>query len=255
MKVLDCNIFYGATPNGKPYKNCDTFAELCSAMRNSGIDGGLIRCGYSTTVGVVYGNNMVAADVNSKQAADFSMWGVWNIIPPHTNEIPSPEKLPEEMAKNKIAALYLNPKEQRFVPNRISIGAYLKMAEERKIPVILNTCHGLTMAQIGDIMEMYPKLTAIVGDTDCWPNARRLYPLAYSYENLYLDLSYVMDDQGVEDMTRRFGADRILFGTSFPERYTGSVMAMVRAAEISEEDRAKIFGGNLERLIGQEVLK
>ena len=255
MKVLDCNISYGATPNGKPYKNCDTFADLCAAMRTYGIDGGLIRCGYSSTVGVVYGNSMVAADIASDEAAGLDMWGVWAVLPPHTNEIPSPDELPAEMAKHRIAALYLNPGAHRYVPNRISIGAYLKMAEERRIPVILNTYYGISMAQIAEIMEMYPKLTALVGDTDCWPNARRLYPLAYSFENLYLDLSYVMDDQGVEDMIRRFGADRLVFGTAFPERYTGSVMAMVRAAEISDEDRAKIFGGNLERIIGQEVLK
>jgi len=253
MKVLDCNMYYGATPKATPYSPCNTFKELCDHMRRSGINGGLVTSQYSNTVGVVYGNEEVARMVQSKEAEDLALYGMWACIPPYTNEIPSPEELPAEMKKNKIGAIYLSPVEHRFVPNRISIGPYMEVAQEKKIPVFLNTHNGISLAEIADLMEKYPKLTAVVGDTYCWPNARRLYPLVYNFENLCLDLSFVMDDQGVEDMTRRFGAEKILFGTSFPERYPGSVMAMVRAAEIKEEERELIFGGNLERLCNWEA--
>jgi len=255
MKVLDCNISYGASINGQPHRNCDTFADLCAAMKTFGIDGGLVRASYISTVGVSYGDKMLAADLASDAAKGLELYGVWGLVPPCTGETPAPEKLPEEMAKNNIAAIYFDPKSHRFVPNRISIGAYLAVAQERKIPVILHSRYGITMETLANIMEIYPDLTVLFGDTDSWPNARRLYPLAYAYKNLYFDLSYVMDDQGIEDMVGRFGADRLVFGTGFPDRYTGSTMAMLRAAEISDEDRAKIFAGNLERLIGQEVLK
>ena len=123
------------------------------------------------------------------------------------------------------------------------------MAQERKIPVILNTSLGLSMEQIYGVMKAFPRLTAIVGDFDCWPNARRLYPLAASFENLHLDLSFVMDAGGVEDMVARFGAEKLLYGSAFPARYTGSMLAVLRSAAISEADRALIFGGNLERLV------
>lgn len=252
MKILDCHLFYGATNNGKPYKNCDTYADLTAELDRAGIAGGLVRCGYSDTVGVNYGNRFLSQDIAA--GGNENVWGVWAALPPFTGETPSPEELPPLMKQNRIAALYLNPKIHRYELCELTMGKVLAMAEERRIPVFLNTALGVSMAQIYAVLEAHPKLTAIVGDSDCWPNARRLYPLAAAYENVYLDLSYVMDAGGVEDMTARFGAGKLLFGTAFPERYTGSMLAVVRAAAISEADRALIFGGNLERLIKEEDL-
>ena len=111
------------------------------------------------------------------------------------------------------------------------------------------------MEKIYDIMKDFPDLTAIISDGDCWPNGRKLYPLLSSYRNLYLDLSYVMDAGGVEDMVGRFGAQKLLFGTGFPARYTGSMLGVVRSADISEEDRELIFGKNLERILEEAKLK
>ena len=41
MKILDCHLFYGATNNGEPYRNCDTAEELFAELSRAGIDGGI----------------------------------------------------------------------------------------------------------------------------------------------------------------------------------------------------------------------
>lgn len=247
MKILDCHLFYGATNNGEPYRNCDTVEELCAELSRTGIGGGLVRCAYSDTVGVNYGNRFLANDLQKSGNPD--LWGVWAVIPHFTGETPSPADLPAEMKKHRVGAIYLNPRVHRYVLDPLTVGDYLDLAQARGIPVLLNTSLGLSMEQIYGVMKAFPRLTAIVGDSDCWPNARRLYPLAALYENLHLDLSFVMDAGGVEDMVARFGAEKLLYGSAFPARCTGSMLAVVRSAAISEEDRALIFGGNLERLL------
>ena len=247
MKILDCHLFYGATNNSRPYRNCDTFADLTAELDRAGIDGGLVRCAYSDTVGVNYGNRFLAQDIAA--AGNENLWGVWAALPPFTGETPPPEKLPALMKQNRVGAIYLSPKTHRYELNGLTVGALLDAAEQKKLPVVLNTSLGVSMAQIYDVMRAHPKLTAIVGDCDCWPNARRLYPLAATYETLYLDLAYGMDAGGVEDMTARVGAEKLLFGTAYPERYTGSMLAVVRAAAVTEAQRALIFGGNLERIV------
>ena len=252
MKILDCHLSYGATVNGKPYRCCGTFEELRGELSRSGIDGGLVRCVYSSSVGVNYGNGFLAKDL--AESGNKDLWGVWAALPPFTDETPPPRLLPAAMKQNRIAAIYLDPRVHRYELNRLTVGELLDTAERRRIPVLLNTALGVPMEKIYAILRDFPKLTVLLGDSDCWPNARRLYPLAATYENVYLDLSYVMDAGGVEDMTRRFGAQRLLFGTAFPERYTGSMLAVVRGAAIGEKERAAIFGGNLERLIGEEDL-
>ncbi len=252
MKILDCHLFYGATNNGQPYRNCDTFAGLTAELDRAGIAGGLVRCAYSNTVGVNYGNDFLARELAGSGNED--LWGVWAVLPPFTGETPPPEALPARMKQNHIGALYLDPKTHRYELCGLTMDALLDMAEQRRIPVMLHTALHLSVTQIYNVLAAHPKLTAIVGDCDCWPNARRLYPLAATYENVRLDLSYVMDAGGVEDMTARFGAEKLLFGTAFPARYTGSMLAVVRAAAITEEQRALILGGNLERMIKEADL-
>ncbi|MBQ7153180.1 MAG: hypothetical protein IJR83_04490 [Clostridia bacterium] len=252
MRILDCHLNFGATNNGEPYRNCDTFEELLAELDRSGIEGGLIRCGYSNTVGVNYGNRFLAEKL--AETGKENLFGVWAALPPFTNETPKPEQLPGLMKENRIGALYLAPQAHRFVVDRLTLSGLLGVCCEAKIPVILNTSCGVSMEQIYQILSWFPGLTAVVGDKDAWPNARKLYPLAYTYERVYLDLSYVMDAGGIEDMTGRFGAGKLLFGTAFPERYTGSMLAVTRTAAISDADREMIFGKNLERLIGEAEL-
>ena len=251
MEILDCNLTYGAVNNGKPFLNCDTFEALLAETDRAGISGGLIRCRYSDTVGVNYGNDFAARHALAAAAEGRPVWGVWAALPPYTGETPAPEALPGEMKKNNIGAVYLAPRTHRYEPTPLTLGRLLSVLQERRIPVILNTANGVSMELIYKIMAAYPRLTAIVGDSDCWPNARRLYPLAYEYENLRLDLSFVMDAGGVEDMVSRFGAKKLLFGTGFPARYTGSMLAVVRAAQIPDADRARIFGKNLRELLSE----
>ncbi len=252
--ILDCDLCYGATNNGSPYLNCDTFDELLAELGRAGIDGGLVRSRYSDTVGVNYGNSFVSRDVKKGREKGFSLWGVWALLPPFTGETPAPDELPRTMAENDIAAVYIAPRNHRYMLDPITLGETFAVLEDRRIPLVLETALGVTMDQIYTIMREHPKLTAIVGDQESWPNGRMLYPLAYTYENLRIDLSYIMDAGGVEDMTKRFGAEKLLFGTAFPDRYTGSMLAVVRSADISEKDREAIFGGNLAEMIKTEDL-
>ena len=247
MEILDCNLTFGATNNGRPYRNCDTFEDLLAELDRAGIAGGLVRCAYSDTVGVNYGNDFLTDKL--RQAPGRPLWGVWAALPPFTGETPAPEALPAAMARGGAAAVYLDPGTHRYELNGLTVGRLLGVLEDCRIPVILSTAHGVPMERIYRIMAEFPRLTAVVADCDCWPNGRRLYPLAESYGNLRLDLSYVMDAGGVEDMTARFGAEKLRFGTAFPERYTGSMLAVVRGAAVSDADREKIFGGNLRNMI------
>ena len=255
MKILDCSLQFGATNNGEPYKNCDTFEDLLTELDRAGISGGLVRCGYSSTVGVNYGNDFIARCMNSDAAKAYDLYGVWAIIPHFTGETPTPGELPAAMKDNRIGAVYISPRTHRYELTDLTMGSYFELLQNMKIPLILNTALGVSMEQIYRVMEKYPRLTAIVADCDCWPNARRLYPLAYTYRNLRLDLSYVMDAGGIEDMVSRFGAEKLLFGTAFPNRYTGSMLAVTRAADISDADREKIFGGNLLSMLKEAGLR
>jgi predicted TIM-barrel fold metal-dependent hydrolase len=82
---------------------------------------------------------------------------------------------------------------------------------------------------------------------------RGFYPLMERHENLLTSLEWDPHPDFVEDVCRRFGAHRILFGTPWCENareIPGMPMLMVSHADVPAEDRAMVAGGNLARLLG-----
>ncbi len=54
----------------------------------------------------------------------------------------------------------------------------------------------------------------------------------------------------VEMAVRELGADRVMYGSDFPGRSFASQLAKVYGAEIPDEDKRLILGGNIRRMLG-----
>ena len=65
----------------------------------------------------------------------------------------------------------------------------------------------------------------------------------------YLETSRVSSAYGIETLVSEIGADRILYGSQAPRNYYGSSLFMVNDAQIDEQSKAHILGGNFQALI------
>ena len=249
MQFLDCNLSYGPLVPRTQLRGCANLSELKAHLNRAGIAGGLVAMALDE---VNIANDALAADLTREGRPIF--WGVWRLLPPHTGEIPLPRDLPAAMKANNIAALTICPATNRFMPNKFAIGAYLEMASERNIPVMLNTARGLTLEQAAGVLADFPDLTCVLTYANCWPSDRLLRPFLDAYPNLSLDMSYMLTDSGLKDILRRYSARRILFGSAFPESYLGAHMLVIKHADISDEDKRLIAGENLLRLIEEARL-
>jgi hypothetical protein len=54
----------------------------------------------------------------------------------------------------------------------------------------------------------------------------------------------------VDFITERWGAERLLFGSNWPLLNHGQTLAMLTCAEVTDEQKLLIAGGNLRRLLG-----
>ena len=80
---------------------------------------------------------------------------------------------------------------------------------------------------------------------------RYTYPLLKAYPNVHVETSMLsIEDGGVEEMVKRFGAARLVFGTGFPKRYAEAAMLQLTHADIGDADRQAIAADNMLRLIG-----
>jgi len=78
--------------------------------------------------------------------------------------------------------------------------------------------------------------------------------LVEKYPNVYVDTAQYLLDGGIEAFVRDYGPSRMLFGSGFPDAYFGGMMLALRHAEISEEAKEAISGGNLERILQEAQL-
>lgn len=68
--------------------------------------------------------------------------------------------------------------------------------------------------------------------------------------NILIETSGFDATAGFIDMAvREIGSDRIVFGSHLPSRSLGTELSKVTAADISDDDRKKILGGNYRRLL------
>lgn len=136
----------------------------------------------------------------------------------------------------------------------------------------LSSTLAVTRLILGGVFERYPALRMVVvhgggylpfysARTDHAfkhrPEMRRhidRLPSEYLH-NLWFDTT-VFDPALVGTLVREYGADKVLMGTDYPfDMGQGNPVDFVRAAGLSEEETALIWGGNADRLFGFGLLE
>jgi predicted TIM-barrel fold metal-dependent hydrolase len=131
----------------------------------------------------------------------------------------------------------------------------LQALADRRLP--LSIWHTeVPWEEIRNLCQAYPELPVILEGTPLkilYYN-RLLYPLLAQCPNLRLEIHNLVNYLGIEDITRRFGARRLVFGSFMPVCDPNAAMMQVTHARIGEEDKVKIARGNLmELLAGVQV--
>lgn len=141
-------------------------------------------------------------------------------------------------------------------------------AQERKIPVAIH-CYPnseekyCTAGQILRVAETFPDLTVIV----CHMGAHQWEKLLPA--NVFVDISAILPEYvrtyGIEKtkgILRRFGADRLIFGTDYPdsrllppEEIYETYFDILNQMDFTREEAEKIASKNLERILdGDETI-
>jgi predicted TIM-barrel fold metal-dependent hydrolase len=102
----------------------------------------------------------------------------------------------------------------------------------------------ITTDEIYTFCKNYPGVKLII----CRPAYRggRLFDaLLKACPNLYLESSNYCAHNGIADVCRKFGAQRIVFGSGIPDGAATSAVSLIRYANISEEEKQLIASGNI----------
>ena len=70
------------------------------------------------------------------------------------------------------------------------------------------------------------------------------------HKNLYLETFGFKAQDGIEEVCKVFGAERLIFGSGMPESSGAAAVTMITYANISFEEKQMIASENLEKLLG-----
>ncbi|MBR5231466.1 MAG: amidohydrolase family protein [Clostridia bacterium] len=105
---------------------------------------------------------------------------------------------------------------------------------------------------IPQILKRFPRLQLIcahMGGYSEWDNAREYL----KNENVLFDCSstsFALGAEGLKDIIRYFGVDRVMFGSDFPMWDPGKEAALVRSLNLGTEATEKIFYKNAQTHLG-----
>lgn len=177
---------------------------------------------------------------------------------------PKGEDCLSELCRIKEIGLHgvkLHPDYQKFMPDEPWLEPFYNEIEKLDLPVIF---HAGLDALSPDFIHCPPeksremhlkhkymkKILAHLGGNEQWQS---VYDnLAGLDGELYFDTALCMncDNELMEKIIRKHGADRILFASDCPWESAKALMDKILSLNISDDDKEKILGGNAQRLLG-----
>lgn len=163
------------------------------------------------------------------------------------------EKFVTYIRENGIGAVRLFPDEQNFTLYPWNIGELLEILNAYRIPLMIE-CRSLAdplaafWNNIREIMRAYPGVPVVLL-TPGYRESRILYQLFEAGSNLHADTSTFIAYEGIEEVVRLFGAERLLFGSGMPFIEAGAALGRLLYAQISRQDMEKIAFGNIEAML------
>jgi predicted TIM-barrel fold metal-dependent hydrolase len=131
----------------------------------------------------------------------------------------------------------------------------LATAQELGLPVLIPVrlimnwgMPTLDVREIGNIAGRYRHVRFIIGGVN-YGEVRDALGVMRRNDNVSLETSCLQIHEGVATFVRQVGAERVYFGSGLPLQYPGPGLAKIQNAEISDDAKERILGGNARQLL------
>ena len=245
LEFFDSSLWLGTSPN-ESFQRIHGVGELIKEMDYYGIKKGIAGHFMSAAYDPITGNEALRNELIGQERLQAN----FVLLPPGCGELEK-NYLDKSLSQGMIAVRLL-PKTNRYLFEEWVISPLLKELEIRRIPLFL------WLGQVGwkgifEVCKNYPDLPVVaegVGHHE-FLEMRNYFPLLAKFKNLYLETHSLISYLALDEVVKRFGAERLIFGTNFPLNDPNVSMMMVAKGDFSLEDKKKIAHGNLEKLISQ----
>lgn len=245
MEWFDCTLAIGRLDPNAP-RFAATPQALLEELDFCGVAEGLLYHAAMQVEAAQTGNRLVLEACADQPR----LHPTWAILPPQTEELGTVPDFLAGMRHNGVKALRAYPDQHRYLLNGLTFGPLLEEMTARHIPLLV----GPQWQTLTDLLAEFPRLIVIVVRHGDWGDDRYYRPLVERYPGFHLDTSSYQQDGGLAAHVARYGHDRLLYGSGFPEIQMGGAILQLAGSGLQDEATEAIAGGNVRRLLSEVKL-
>lgn len=235
--------FYGEMPFGT-----GTIADLTENGKKAGIDRFIVQSVATTKAQVRKINEFIAREVAEHPDTLVGL----GTMHPESDDIPGDF---EHLKSLGLKGVKLHPDIQGFKIDDYRCLKIYELCERDGLPILMHTgdyrYDFSNPNRLVPILKIYTGLTVIGAHFGGWSIWEEASKELYEIPNLYVDcsssLSYIPAETSA-DIIRRYGTDRVLFGTDYPLHSPVNEMNILLSLGFSDDDYRKIFSENAKKI-------
>lgn len=161
------------------------------------------------------------------------------------------ENVDENYERMKFDGLKLHQCWEGFDVDSEWFESILKWVTGKDMPLFIHLCSHKEVVKLIAMIKRHPRAKIIVGHSfgvEIFMKEELKY-----FDHVYFDLSnaYLVSKERIEMAVRHFGSEKLLMGSDTPYGVDAleKSIALINDLAISEDDKANILGGNMNRLM------
>ncbi|MFA9479548.1 amidohydrolase family protein [Phycisphaerales bacterium AB-hyl4] len=239
---FDAFTRYGPKPfqhGAQPWR----LEHLIEEMDHCSISGALVTSTACTLYDPMRGN----LELVETLAPYDHLFPLWNVMPHWTGEMPEPEALTALRQEYAVAAVTLSPTTNGW---RIPAATSRPLLDElqRTATLTILDMRDAGEADVEYLVEAYPKLPILMVGLG-WSRQRWALPMLLHHRNLHVAFDHFQINCGLEWLAQRGCEDQLVYASNATDMSMGAHRCYVDYADVSDDVRAKVAGGNLVRLL------
>lgn len=250
VRVFDCNMSIGRRHDTAV--SVDTAEGTIDAMQKAGVDRALVHSRHAVYWDSEEGNDLLMESVRNHK----SLYPQF-VASPFENLDAFALKVLDE----GVRSVRMVPTVYRFPFRDWAIKNWLDWMTSEQIslwlPVRFNlqgtqnsmTVGSLDPTEVHETLTCHPDLTAVLCDVN-YMDLPWVIMLLKNTPNLCLEMSGVVNTDGIKIALDAIGEQRILFGSGFPDRAIPPQIYHIHRYGLDESTMKRICSENLERLLG-----
>lgn len=244
LEPFDVNCWLGS-PFEPAFTSVDGVGEFKVALQRRGIRRAVVSHTMCVRHGAMEGNRELLESIRG----DRDLVAAATLVPEMASGGSWAELL-RSMITEGVRVVRLFPDSHNFLLVDEYLDGMLEAIQETRLPLMIWHTE-TTWPELGRLCQKYPDLPVIVDGTGrkLFYDNRSYYPLLERLDNLFLETHNLTNYLGLDDLVKRFGSRRFLFGSYFPHLDPNSSTMPISDGEMNEEDRHNIAHGNLDRLL------